>query len=142
MHSRLTVPALLVALTVPLAFGCGGEDNGDGGEPTATSIGGTPVGNGTIVVPTLPADPGEPTPRNLDEAVERLSEQIDAIGANIGAVPDDIRDQLVERCLTIGAFADEDDVEAICQQIEVAIDTNDPGLIDSVLSQLTALEES
>jgi phosphoglycerate-specific signal transduction histidine kinase len=92
------------------------------------------------VVPTFPGQAPEPTPRDLDQERQRLTDQLDAIGANIGAVPEDIRDQLLARCEALVDYADAGDVEAICQSIATAIDTNDPGLIDRVLTQLAALE--
>jgi hypothetical protein len=146
MRRRLVLPAVVVALVATLALACSNGD-GDGtnggetpdGSTTPGSTATTPVLDGTAV-PTFPVDPGEPTPRDLDGARERLSTQLDAIGANIGAVPDDIRGQLLDRCEVLKQFADDGDVEAICQTIEQAIETNDPGLIDRVLSQLADLE--
>lgn len=70
-----------------------------------------------------------------------LSNQLEAIGANIGSVPDDIAAQLIGRCETLAEFADPDEVSSICRAIQQAIDTNDPGLIDSVLRRLAGLVE-
>ena len=146
MRRRLALLATLVALAATLALACnsgdGGTDGGETPEASATPNGSTtPVADGTPAVPTFPIDAGEPTPRDLDTARDRLSTQLDEIGVNIGAVPDDIRDQLLDRCTVLKDFADDGDVDAICQTISQAIDTNDPGLIDRVLGQLTELEE-
>jgi hypothetical protein len=146
MRQRPAVLISLLALACVLALACSDGDGGaNGGEtPNDTPSNGTaPLVDGTGTadpVPTFPGDPAEPTPRNLGEARERLTDQLDAIGANIGAVPDDIRQQLLERCEALAEFADRDDVESICQAIAAAIDTNDPGLIDRVLGQLADLE--
>lgn len=140
MQQRLARFATLLTLAAALAIACsdaGGSTNG-GETPDGN---GTPVTDGTPGVPTFPSDGGEPTPHNFAEARDRLTSQLDAIGANIGAVPDDIREQLLERCRALKDFANDDDVEAICQTVEVAIDTNDPGLVDRVLQQLDQLAE-
>lgn len=134
MRPRLASLSLLVALAAMVMLSC----NGGGETPDGST---TPPTDGTPAVPTIPVDPGEATPTGLAEARERLTGQLDAIGANIGAVPDDIREQLLERCEVLKQFADDGDVEPICQTIDQAIDTNDPGLIDRVLDQLAGLEE-
>ena len=141
MRRCLVLLATLFALAATLALACnGGGDNGSNGGETPDGNG-TPTVDGTPGVPTFPSDGAEPTPRDLDEARERLSSQLDAIGANIGAVPDDIRDQLLDRCRAIEEFTDAGDIEAICQEIDLAVENNDPGLIDLVLGQLAELEE-
>jgi len=140
MRGRFALAATMLALAAMLALACAGGDDGSNGGQTPDGNG-TAVADGTPGVPTFPSDGAEPTPRDFSEARERLSSQLDAIGANIGAVPDDIREQLVERCRAIEEFADAGDVEAICREVELAIESNDPGLIDRVLEQLAALEE-
>lgn len=138
MRRRFALLATPIALAAMLALACNGGGTNGGETPDGS---GTPSTDGTPGVPTFPSDGAEPTPRNFAEARERLNSQLDAIGANIGAVPDDIREQLLERCRALEEFADAGDVEAICQEIDLAIENNDPGLIDLVLEQLAELEE-
>jgi len=138
MQRRLARFATLLTLAAALAIACSDGSTNGGETPDGN---GTPVTDGTPGVPTLPGDGGEPTPRDFAEARDRLASELDAIGANIGAVPDDIRELLLERCRAVKDFANDDDVEAICRTVEQAIDTNDPGLVDRVLQQLAALEE-
>jgi hypothetical protein len=130
----------LVAAAAALA--CGGD--GDGTGANAGGNGGSPNGTPPAATATslLPGgNTDAPTPSSLDEARDELTAQLDAIGVNIGAVPDDIRADLLEDCGALTQFADEDEVEGICRAIEEAIDANDPGQIDRILSRIEDLEQ-
>ena len=113
--SRLFL-VLPVVLVLAAAFACG-DGTGDGGN------GGTPQGP------------------SFEELRQDLLTQLDSIGANIGAVPDDIRNQILGQCRALDEFADDDEVDALCTAMQRAMDRGDPGLIDLVLENLATLEE-
>ena len=138
MRQRLALLTTLLAIAGALAVACGGDGGGNGNETPDGDA--TPNAGATSSPPPLDGG-GESTPRSFAEARDRLSGQLQAIGANIGAVPDDIQEQILERCRALAEFADSDAVEGICQAIDRAIESNDPGLIDRVLDQLAELEE-
>ena len=73
---------------------------------------------------------------------DRLIERLDSFGANIGSVPDDIRDQILGTCRELSEFADPEVVDQICRAIQQAIDDSDPGLVDLIVDQLAELEPS
>lgn len=118
MSRRLLLLGAPVVLATML-FGC----NGDGGDSP------TPVSTAN----------GDGTPTEFELARDALSEELDRYGANIGALPDDVRDDLLASCRALDEFAASDDVDQICTAIERAIADGDPGLIDLVLNELAAL---
>lgn len=85
--------------------------------------------------PSAPDDGGA----SFEELRDTLRDRLDAIGVNIGAVPDDVRDQILAECRKLEQFVDEERVQGICGAIEQAIQQGDPGLIDLVLEELAAL---
>ncbi len=118
MSRRLLVLAAPVVLAA-LILGC----NGDGGDSQ------TPTGT----------DNGDGTPTEFELARDALYQELDSYGANIGVLPDDIRDDLLASCRALDEFAASDDVDNICTAIEQAIADGDPGLIQLVLNELAAL---
>ena len=118
MSRRLLLLAAPVVLAA-LLLGC----NGDGGD--APTPAGTAIGDGT--------------PTEFELARDELYQDLDSYGANIGVLPDDIRDDVLASCRALDEFAESDDVDQICTAIEQAITDGDPGLIDLVLNELAAL---
>ncbi len=131
----LAAPLLLAAV---IGGSCGddagsqGSDSGPGGvvngEPTAT------------VASPVETVPSETTPTSLEALRDPLRERLDGIGINIGDVPEDVGEQLLNSCRQLNAFADGEAVTEICDTLELAIEQGDPGLIDTVLDQLAELE--
>lgn len=118
--SRTSLIAVLLALAIiGVAAACDDGPNG-GARPTA---------NGP------PATAGA-----FEEKRDALAAQLEAFRTNIGALPDDIREQLLTSCQELDQFVDGDDVAQVCDAIEDAIDQGDPGKIDLVLARLTELE--
>lgn len=115
-QAALFVAALLLLFLAAAA--CGG--GGGGGRATP--------GNG----PTA-------TPGDFELARDALVRDLDNIGANIGSVPDDIRDALIATCLELGTYVDQASIERICPAIGQAVDANDPGLINVVVEELATL---
>ena len=111
----LAIPLLLVA--AGLAIACGGEN--DSPNPTGNGANGT-------------AEP-------FEAARDALVDQLENIGSNIGGVPPDIGAGLLADCRQLEVFVGRDSIESICDAIQQAMDNNDPGLIDLVLSELAAL---
>ncbi len=135
MTPRRALVAAVVVMAASLATACGGNSgNGDGtSRPSDTPAGGTaPRGTATVGP--------EDTPTEFEALRDDLSAQLDAIGVNIGDVPDDIRDQILASCRELGRFTDAERVEEVCEAIERAIEDDDPGLIDLVVEQLAELE--
>ena len=102
-----------------LLFGCNG-DSGDSQPPVTT-------------------ENGNEAPTEFEVARDALYQELDSYGANIGVLPDDVRDDLLASCRALDEFAASDDVDDICAAIEQAIADGDPGLIDLVLNELAAL---
>ena len=80
-----------------------------------------------------------PNAAEFELARDALFQELDSYGANIGVLPDDIRDDLLASCYALDEFAAGDDVDEICMAIEQAIADGDPGLIELVLNELAAL---
>lgn len=130
-----TALAVLLFAAAALALSCS-SGSGANGNPTAA------VTPGQTGLPSPgPGDGKESTPTSLAQARGRLSSQLQAIGANIGSVPQDIEQQILDRCQALEQFANPDTVRPICQAIQQAIATDDPGLIDGVLRSLSQLKE-
>ena len=111
----LSAPVMLATLLL----GC----NGGGGDSQS------PVGT----------ENGNEAPTEFEVARDALYQELDSYGANIGVLPDDVRDDLLASCRALDEFAASDDVDDICAAIEQAIADGDPGLIDLVLNELAAL---
>ncbi|OGO50780.1 MAG: hypothetical protein A2148_03580 [Chloroflexi bacterium RBG_16_68_14] len=126
-----------------LAVACGGED-GDGTAPTATPT----ESRADTATPTPSQSPAptstptvEGTPTRFQALRDQLRGQLEAIGDNIGAIPDDIRAGLLARCHELEEFVAPEVIADICGAIEQAIEGDDPGLIDLVLDRLAELTE-
>ncbi len=139
MKRHLALIIALLMLTAGLAGACGGGNGagGNGATPGRTASP-APTEDGAGSTPTQ--DGAESTPTNFEALRDALRNQLDAIGVNIGAVPDDVRDQILASCRELEAFVEGERVEEICGAIEQAIERGDPGLIDLVLNQLAELE--
>ncbi len=83
--------------------------------------------------------PNGPNAIEFELARDALYQELDNYGANIGFLPDDVRDDLLASCHALDELAASDDVDEICTAIERAIADGDPGLIDLVLNELAAL---
>lgn len=120
MSRSLWLIGALLLLGAALTMSCDG-DNGDN------------HGNG---------NDGEtpPSPEGFTMARDDLVEELDSIGVNIGIVPADIRDDLLEQCRELEAYVDPQRLDPLCNGISQAIDENDPGLIDLVVNELATLE--
>ena len=116
----LAAPVVLAALLL----GCNGDDD----SPSAT---------GTQA--PLTTENGNATPTEFELARDAFYQDLDSYGANIGVLPDDIRDDLLASCRALEEFAAGDAVDDICTAIERAIADGDPGLIEIVLNELAAL---
>lgn len=75
----------------------------------------------------------------FETARDGLRDDLEAYGANIGSLPDDLRAALLNKCRELEAYASQDAVDDICSAVQRAIDDADPGLIDLVLNELSAL---
>ncbi len=116
----LVAPVVLSALLL----GCNGDGDGPNGSSTQA--------------PTT-TENGNGTPTEFELARDSLYQELDGYGANIGVLPDDIRDVLLASCRALDELAESDDVDEICTAIEQAIADGDPGLIEIVLNELAAL---
>lgn len=142
MTGRHWIAAIALTLIAGLAIACGGGGNGSA---TATPVdgaapvdGATPAGDETSV----PASTEQPaaTPSEFEGLRDDLIDQLDAIGVNIGVLPDDVREDLLARCVELAPFANADRVDEICGAVEQAMGSGDVGLIDLVLDDLAELE--
>jgi hypothetical protein len=116
--------AVLLIAAALLVTHCGGDDNGppdDDGNAGPTSVEGTPL--------------------SFEEQRDGLVDQLDAIGSNTGAVPADVRLELVSNCENLLDLAERDTVERLCSAIEQAIVNDDPDLMDAVVREMRLLEE-
>jgi hypothetical protein len=133
MTRYLVVSAVLSVLLAGSVVGCGGGGTNGSGSGTATSVSATE--------PQVTATDGaESTPTEFEMMRDELSDQLDAIGANIGAVPDDVRDQMLASCHELEQFVDGERVGELCDAIQRAIETDDPGLVDLIVKQFAELE--
>ena len=156
MALRLLLPAMLATLAVSFLVACGG--GGETEAPAATGTiedangapSGTAAPNGSPSGTEAPpgatangagatADGAAATPTAFEALRDELADDLEAIGVNIGAVPEDVREALLARCQELSAFADADLIEAICGAVARAMDSGDSGLIDLVLDELAEL---
>lgn len=150
MRDRLWLGVVLL-VAAGLAVACTDIDTGDSVDTavplgTATAATDTPAAAGGTLTPGGPESPTptptvEGTPTRFEALRDGLRGQLEAIGDNIGTVPDDIRDQLLARCHELEEFVAPEVIADICGAIEQAIDGGDPGLIDLVLARLAELRE-
>ena len=135
MKRRLTPVIALLLLAAAIACGGSGdtaEIDGADGDPT-----GQP---GETASPVVTLIATEDPPTTFAELRDDLLARLDAIGVNIGIVPDDIGEQLVSSCLELQGFVDGERVAEICASIGDAIERGDPGLIELVMERLADLE--
>jgi hypothetical protein len=119
MKRGAAIAVLLVAVAV-IAMACGGG-NGDGGNgATAT----------TTTATTGP----------FTQLRDALRNRLTGIGVNIGSVPDDFLNQILNQCHELEKFADQERVNDLCDAIKRARDTNDVGLIEQIVTQLGQLQ--
>lgn len=135
MNRKLWIPAL--CLTVVAGLACGGGSNS--AEPTTAIDTSTPAPGETAAASP---DAATATPSEFEELREALIDRLQGFGANIGALPDDIRDDLLAACEDLSAFADAERVGELCSAIEQAIAAGDSGLIDLVVNDLLELPEN
>ena len=98
-----------------------------------------PVVLAAVLIGCNGGDESAPNAAEFELARDALYQELDSYGANIGVLPDDVRDDLLASCRALDEFAASDDVDDICAAIEQAIADGDPGLIDLVLNELAAL---
>ena len=127
MKRRLTL-AIALLLLAAAAVACGGSGTGDDDPPETAS-------------PVVTLIPTEDPPTTYEAARDDILAKLDAIGVNIGIVPDDIGEQLVSSCLELEAFVQGESVAEICASITDAIERSDPGLIDLVMERIADLEQ-
>jgi len=77
---------------------------------------------------------------NFEQLRNSLISRLDGVGPNIGAMPDDVLNQILNNCHELEKFVDEGDINRLCDAIKRARDTNDPGLIDQIVAQLAQLQ--
>ena len=139
MKRRLAPVIALLLLVAAVACGGGGDtgDGADGAPPVVDGTDGDPTGENASPVVTLIAT--EVPPTTFEALRDDMLAQLDAIGVNIGFVPEDIGEQLVSSCLELEAFVEGESVAEICAGIGDAIERGDPGLIDLVMERLAEL---
>jgi hypothetical protein len=115
--------ALLLAVAAA-GVACGGADGGNSATATTTAS------SSTASTATGP----------FAQLRDALRNRLNGIGINIGSVPDDILNQILNQCHELAKFADQNRVTDLCTAIRRARDTNDVGLIDQILTQLAQLK--
>jgi hypothetical protein len=118
MKRGVAIAVLLVAVAV-IVMACGGG-NGGGNSATTTTA--------TTATSTFA------------QLRDSLGTRLGDIGVNIGSVPDDVLNQILNQCHELGKFADQTRVNDLCDAIRRARDTNDVGLIDQIVTQLGQLQ--
>ncbi len=71
---------------------------------------------------------------------DSLRAQLDGIGVNINAVPNDVLTQLLNRCHELEKYADGPTVNSICDSIKRSHDNNDAAALSQVVTQLGQLK--
>ena len=77
---------------------------------------------------------------NFEQLRASLSSRLDSVGPNIGSMPDDVLNQILNNCHELEKFANEGSINNLCDAIKRARDTNDPGLIDQIVAQIAQLQ--
>jgi hypothetical protein len=77
---------------------------------------------------------------NFEQLRDSLTRQLDSVGPNIGSMPDDVLNQILNNCHELEQFVDEGSINNLCEAIRRARDTDDPGLIDQIVAQLAQLQ--
>ena len=77
---------------------------------------------------------------NFEQLRDSLSSRLDSIGPNIGSMPDDVLNQILNNCHELETFVEEGSINNLCDAIRRARDTDDPGLIDQIVAQLAQLQ--
>jgi hypothetical protein len=136
--------SLLAPLTVfalATAVACGGGGRGDhAATATAPPSDGATATAPSAEVPTATSPPdSNGSPSEFETLRDALVDELDRIGVNIGAVPPDVRARIIGNCRALGQFADEAEVEDLCDAVQQAMDRGDPGLIDLILEDLAEL---
>jgi hypothetical protein len=80
------------------------------------------------------------TPTSLEQLRANLEARLETIGVNVGAVPEDVRDQLVRYCMGLKAFVQDGEIDDICNSIAVAIEQADRQLLEQVSTRLGNLQ--
>jgi hypothetical protein len=128
--ARLLLAVALASCAV-LAFACG-DDGSDDDETPATA--GSPQ-------PTATGGSGNETPGSFEEARDDLVARLQDYSATIGSLPDDVLADLLADCEALAAQSDDEDAALeICDEIEQAANTGDPGLVDRAIDGLSELE--
>jgi hypothetical protein len=119
MKRGVAIAVLLAVAAAGVACG-GGNGGGNGGNG----------GNGATATTTS----------DFTQLRDSLRTRLEGIGVNIGSVPDDVLNQILDQCHELENFADQKRVNDLCDAIKRARDTNDVGLIDQIVTQLGQLQ--
>lgn len=128
---RLAATIIIVIAAGLAVASCGGGDSGE-----------DPPDNGASPPPTgaTTSEVSEGTPLPFDAQRDELAERLDAIGANVGAVPPDVRQELLILCGNLVDLAERETVQQICNGLNQAFLNDDPDLLDLVVRELRNLE--
>ena len=77
---------------------------------------------------------------NFEQLRASLSSRLDSVGPNIGSMPDDVLNQILNNCHELEKVVNEGSINNLCDAIKRARDTNDPGLIDQIVAQIAQLQ--
>ncbi len=138
---RFRIGALIGSIAIVVIAGLavtrcgdgGGDDPPNGATPSVTS----PDQNRAATSTT-----SDGTPLPFESQRDELADRLDAIGANVGAVPADIRQELLIMCGNLAGLADRETVQQLCNGMNQAFINDDPDLMDLVVRELRNLEAS
>ncbi len=85
------------------------------------------------------ARPSATEAARFQELRTSVSTQLDGIGVNIGQVPDDVLNKLLNHCHELERYADQTRVKNLCDAIQRAHDNSDPALVDQIVQQFAQL---
>jgi hypothetical protein len=131
-HARLLLAAV-VAFCAALAFACSDDEGDANGDGTPATDAGTsrPTTDGSADV----------TPGSFEEARDDLVARLEDYSATIGSLPDDVLADLLADCEALAQRSgDAESALEICDEIEQAANTGDPGLVDRAIDGLSELE--